>query len=135
MTDGAGERFLEEFYPHRELRERIIGAAMKVHRTLGRGFLESFYENALAIELAARGHGVRSQVSFSIEYKGKVVGVHRVDLLVDDKVVLELKSVEALASAHTAQLRSTLKAAGKRVGLLMNFNQETLKDGLRRVIN
>ncbi len=68
-------------------------------------------------------------------YRGEVVGEHRIDLMVDDSVIVELKTVEALADVHKAQLRSTLKAAGKRVGLLMNFHRPTLREGVRRVIN
>jgi GxxExxY protein len=122
-------------YPLKDLTEKIIGAAVDVHRALGPGFLEKVYENALVLELEARGHKVARQVTVAVLYREKLVGQHRIDLLVDDLVVLELKSVEALARAHQAQLRSTLKAANKRIGLLMNFNQATLTSGIRRVIN
>ena len=128
-------QFPECEYPLRELTEAIIAAAIAAHRELGPGFVEKVYENALAVELELRGHEVKRQVPVTISYRGRVVGKHTLDLLVDDQVVVELKSVEALASVHMAQLRSALKAAGKRVGLLMNFNQPTLTSGVRRVIN
>ena len=115
--------------------EKIIAAGIEVHRALGPGFMERIYENALVIELEARGHQVKRQVRFAVAYRGQEVGEHRADLLVDEKIVVELKSVEAIAAVHAAQLRSTLKAAGKQVGLLMNFNQATLTSGVRRVIN
>jgi GxxExxY protein len=102
---------------------------------MGPGYVEKIYENALVLELESRGHKVDRQITVDVAYRGKLVGQHRIDLLVDDLVVLELKSVEALANAHKAQLRSSLKAAGKRIGLLMNFNQETLTSGVKRVIN
>lgn len=132
---GPGERFLEMSYPHQELTDRIIAAAIEVHRSLGPGYLEQIYENAMVLELTRRGHEVQRQLPCLVLYLGETVGQHRLDLLVDELIVLELKSVEALSETHVVQLRSTLKAAGKRVGLLMNFNQMTLKDGLRRVIN
>ena len=127
--------FPESEYPLSELTEAIIAAGVEVHRALGPGFVEKIYENALAIELEARGHRVERQVVTSVSYRGQAIGQHRIDLLVDDQAVLELKSVEALAAAHKAQLRSTLRAAGKRGGLLMNFNQATLTSGVKRVIN
>jgi len=127
--------FAEDDYPLQDLTESIIAGAMAVHRALGPGFVERIYENALTMELEGRGHRVERQLKVNVEYRGKLVGQHRIDLLVDDAVVIELKSVEASAAAHKAQLRSTLKAAGKRVGLLINFNRATLKDGLKRVIN
>lgn len=131
----VGETFSSLEYPLQQLTDSIIAAAIAVHRALGPGFVERIYENALCIELTAMGHQVQRQLTVSVEYRGERVGQHRIDLLVDDQVVVELKSVEALAAAHKAQLRSTLKAAGKRIGLLMNFSRATLKDGLKRVIN
>jgi GxxExxY protein len=122
-------------YPLADLTESIIAAGIEVHRTLGPGYLEKIYENAMVLELGARGHQVARQLDGHVVYRGQAIGKHRLDLLVDDQVVVELKSVEALASVHAAQLRSTLKAAGKKVGLLMNFNQEVLVKGLKRVIN
>jgi GxxExxY protein len=97
--------------------------------------VEQIYENSLVVELHKRGHDVQKQINCDVRYQGELVGQHRLDLLVDSTVVVELKSVDALADIHTAQLRSTLKAAGKRISLLMNFNQKTLTDGPRRVIH
>ncbi|MGC9454301.1 MAG: GxxExxY protein [Phycisphaerae bacterium] len=128
-------RFSENEYPQQELTKRIIAAGVEVHRELGPGFVEKIYENALASELLRRGHKVDRQVVVRVGYRGEVVGEHRIDLMVDDSVVVELKTVDALAEVHKAQLRSTLKAAGKQVGLLINFNRPTLTEGVRRVIN
>jgi len=132
---GRPRQFDEQEYPLQEPTEAIIAGAVEVHRELGPGFLEKIYENALVLELEARGHEVERQVAVNVGYRGQTIGRHRLDLLVDDQVVVEIKSVKALAQAHKAQLRSALKAAGKRVGLLMNFNQATLASGLKRVIN
>ena len=124
----------EKDYPHQALTEAIIEAAIAVHKELGPGFVESIYENALVLELLSRGHEVARQKCRKVCYRGQPVGEHRADLLVDDEVVVELKSVEASAEVHKAQLRSTLKAFAKKVGLLINFNQPTLSRGVRRVI-
>lgn len=128
-------RYSENEYPQQELTKRIIAAGVEVHRELGPGFVEKIYENALASELLHRGHNVDRQVVVRVGYRGEIVGEHRIDLMVDDLVVVELKTVDALAEVHKAQLRSTLKAAGKQVGLLINFNRPTLTEGVRRVIN
>jgi GxxExxY protein len=128
-------RYSQREYREQHLTEKIIAAGVAVHRELGPGFVEKIYENAQADELEDRGHRVDRQVVVEVSYRGRTVGEHRIDLLVDDTVVLELKSVEALVEVHKAQLRSTLKAAGKRVGLLVNFNGPRLTEGVRRVIN
>jgi len=128
------DEYPESLFPLKGLTDAIINAAISVHRELGPGFLEVIYENALVIELESRGHCVGRQIELEVLYRGKLVGKHRLDVLVDNQVVVELKSVEALARQHQAQLRSTLKAAGKKVGLLLNFNQAKLADGIRRVI-
>ena len=122
-------------YPLQELTEKIIGAAMAVHKELGPGFLECIYENALALELESRGHNVERQVACDVLYQNRHVGQHRLDVLVDGEIIVELKSVERILKVHAAQLRSTLKAARKQVGLLINFNHDTLVRGLKRVIN
>lgn len=125
----------DDDYPLQALTGAVIAAAIEVHEKLGPGFVEDIYETALAMELAARGHKVDRQVSFDVAYRDQVVGSHRLDLLVDDEVVLELKAVAALTDVHKAQLLSTLKASGKKVGLLMNFNQTALTAGIKRVVN
>jgi GxxExxY protein len=123
-----------EKYPFSELTEQIIGAAIAVHRALGAGFVESIYENAMAVELTRRNLPFERQKTVQVVYEGVVVGEHRADLLVDDKVVVELKAVSELAGVHEAQTMSTTKAFGKKIGLLINFNEARVIDGVRRFI-
>ena len=114
----------------------IIGAAMEVHRALGPGLLESAYESCLAYELSERGLFVERQKGVPITYKSVDVDAgFRIDLLVDKKIIIELKAVESIAPIHKAQLLTYLKLTGLRVGLLMNFNVNILKQGLHRVVN
>ncbi|MGH7281367.1 MAG: GxxExxY protein [Polyangiaceae bacterium] len=117
-----------------QLAHRVIGAAIQVHRLLGPGFLESVYEEALCVELALRGIRFARQVPIGVKYKGQTVGDARLDLLVDDSLVLELKAVEGLAPIHVAQLLSYLKATRLRLGLLITFNVAMLRAGIKRVI-
>ena len=112
---------------------QIIGAAIKVHKELGPGFLESIYEEALKVELSKNELDFASQMEVQIEYLGVPVGLHRLDLLVQNEVIVELKAVKELADIHFAQLRSYLKATGLKVGLLLNFSKPTLE--VRRVVN
>ena len=123
-----------EDYPEKELTERIIGCAITVHKALGPGYLEAIYENALAHELTKQGFRVQRQLPAEVIYDGVVCGEHRLDILVEGKVVLELKNVDAIHEKHLAQVISTLKAFRARVGLLLNFNEAQLTRGLRRVI-
>lgn len=123
-----------EDYPHRELTEQIIGCAIKVHRELKAGFLEKIYENALAYELTAAGLRVERQVQLPVHYRGVLVGEHYADLIVEGKVVVELKAVDDFCDQHVAQVMSTMKAAGLIVGLLLNFHAAKLVDGIRRVV-
>jgi GxxExxY protein len=120
-----------------ELTGTIIGAAMDVHRALGPGLLESTYEACLAFELRERGFKVESQKALPVRYRGVVLDCgYRIDLLVDDLVIVELKAVERLEKIHEAQLLSYLKLSQIKIGLLINFNVEVLKDGIkRRVLN
>ena len=114
----------------------IIGAAIEVHRVLGPGLLESAYELALERELVLRGHAVERQKPVSLTYKGTSLGDgFRIDLLVDDQVLVEIKAVEILLSLHGAQLLTYLRLMDRRIGLLINFNQKILKEGIRRVLN
>jgi GxxExxY protein len=114
----------------------VIGAAIEVHRLLGPGLLESAYELALDKELQLRGHCVERQKPVALEYKGVALGdAYRIDLLVDDCLVVEIKAVEGLLPIHEAQLLTYLRLAGKRFGLLVNFNEKLLKNGVRRVTN
>ena len=106
---------------HEEITSDIINAFYHVYNTLGYGFLEKVYENALAKELAKRSHAVKQQVPIQVFYEGEAVGEYFADLLVDDKVILELKAVEEIAKAHEAQLINYLKATDIQVDLLLNF--------------
>lgn len=117
-----------------QLARSVIGAALEVHRLLGPGYLETVYEEALCAELDIRGIPFARQQSITVNYKGRRIGEGRVDLLVNDLLIVELKAVEALAPVHTAQVLSYLKATGCRLGLLINFNVALLKDGVKRII-
>ena len=114
------------------LTERIIGAAIEVHRHLGPGFLESVYEKALIIELKKRGLAVQDQLEIILSYDGEEVGRHRLDLLVEETIVVELKAIKNLEDIHFAVVRSYLKAANRKHGLLLNFAKATLE--VKRVI-
>lgn len=116
------------------LARTVIGAAIEVHRTLGPGFLESVYEEALGIELGLRHIAYTRQTPIALCYKGHPVGESRLDLFVEDTLVVELKAVESLAPIHTAQVISYLKATGCPLGLLINFNVPILKRGIKRVV-
>ncbi len=121
-----------QHYEHDQLTFRIIGAAMAVHSALGPGLLEQTYENALCIELGRRGIQYTQQKRIEVQFRGEVVGEMYADLVIEDKVIVELKSVRELASIHEAQLLAYLKAAGVKTGLLINFNVVSLKSGVRR---
>ncbi len=121
-------------YPEAELTGKIIGCAIAVHRTLGPGFLEAMYEKALALELAKQALAFVQQHTVGVYYQGAEIGQHRIDLFVAGKVVVELKCVDAIDAKHVAQVISTLKAARVQVGLLINFNEARLIDGVRRVV-
>ena len=112
-----------------------IGAAIEVHRELGPGLPESVYERALSHELTLRSIPHRCQAPLPVVYKGVQVGEGRLDLLVDDRLVVELKACETLADVHRAQVRAYLCTTGHRLGLLINFNVQVLHDGIKRVIN
>ncbi len=119
-----------------EISGAVVDAAMKVHTALGPGLLESTYEACLAHELRKRGLQVASQVSLPVSYDGVRIDVgYRIDLLVEDAVVVELKAVDGLLPIHQAQLLSYLKLSGKKVGLLINFNVVRLKNGIQRIVN
>jgi GxxExxY protein len=119
-----------------EISEKIIGAAIQVHTTLGPGLLESTYEACLKYELQKRGLKVLSQVGLPVIYDGMKIDLgYRLDLLVEDAVIVELKAVTTITPLHEAQLLSYLKLSGKPLGLLINFNVTLLKDGVKRRIN
>jgi GxxExxY protein len=122
---------------HEELTEKIIGAAIEVHRALGPGLLESAYEECLCRELDLRGLKFQRQVPLPVEYKGVRLDCgYRLDLIVEDEVILELKCIERVLSVHEAQLLTYLKLTSKRVGLIVNFNVATLIRGgiVRKVL-
>lgn len=119
-----------------ELSSAIIGSAIEVHRELGPGLLESIYEHCLVQELRDRGLHVDRQTLVPIHYKGKDLGTTmRLDLVVDGRIIVEVKTVDAFHDVHVAQLLTYLKLTGCKLGLLINFNAALLKSGVRRVVN
>ena len=118
-----------------ELSERVIGAAIRVHRELGPGLLESAYEACLAFELRESGLQVFTQVPLPVVYRGvKLDCGYRLDFVVEGQLLIELKAVEKLQPIHEAQILSYLKLSGIRLGLLMNFHNQLLKDGIKRIV-
>jgi len=118
----------------RRLTERIIGCAIEVHRELGPGLLEGTCEAALCIELANAGLGFLQQHKIPVVYKGHLIGLYKPDLIVEDAVVVEVKSVERFDRVFEAQVLTYLKVTGKRIGLLINFNSRLLRDGVKRFV-
>ena len=117
-----------------DLTGSIVGAAMEVHSALGAGFQERTYENAMAVELALRGIEFERQVPIELLYKGVAVGSGKMDLLIENRLVVELKAVEALHDAHRDQVLAYLHASGHRLGLLVNFHGPNIKGSFRRVV-
>ena len=115
------------------LTQKIIGAAIEVHKNLGCGLLESIYEEALCHELALRGINHRRQVQIDVIYKGKIIKGQRIDLLVEENVIVEIKSLSKLPEVATAQTLSYLKATKIKRALLINFGASKLVDGIRRL--
>jgi GxxExxY protein len=114
----------------------VIGAAIEVHKQLGPGLLETAYEAALMHELSGRGLTVKRQASISIEYRGvKLEEGFRADIIIDNKVILELKSVESVMDVHKKQLLTYLKLSGMKLGYLMNFGELLMKKGITRIVN
>ena len=119
-----------------EISKIIIGAAIEVHKQLGPGLLESTYEICLAYELLQRGLEVKTQLALPVVYKEvKLNAGYRIDILVENKVIIEIKSVDALADIHTAQILTYLKLKEIKLGLLINFNSVKVIDGIKRIIN
>ena len=119
-----------------EISQKIIGAAIEVHKQLGPGLLESTYETCLAYELKQLGLDFKQQIALPVVYKEvKLDAGYRIDLLIENKVIVEIKSVEALADIHTAQLLTYLKLKDLKLGLLINFNSVRVVDGLKRILN
>jgi GxxExxY protein len=119
-----------------EIAKQIVDAAFKIHTKLGPGLLESVYETVMAYELQKRGLRVRRQQAIAVVYENVRMDLgFRADLIVEDKLVVEIKSVEAIASVHKKQLLTYLRLTDKRLGLLINFNVELIKNGISRVVN
>jgi GxxExxY protein len=119
-----------------EISYKIIGAAIELHKKLGPGLLESVYENALTFDLREINLKVLQQVPMPLVYKEVKMDVgFRIDMLIEDKVVVEIKSVEALAPVHFSQVLTYLRLSDKKLGLLINFNTEVLKSGIHRIVN
>ena len=117
------------------LARMIVDAGLTVHKALGPGLLESAYEHCLAHELMTRGLALRRQVAAPIVYKGtKLDAGYRIDLLVEDKIIVEVKAIDALTRLHEAQVLTYLRLSGCRLGFLMNFNVELFKNGVRRLV-
>ena len=120
---------------YKELTGKIVDCAITVHRSLGPGLLESAYEECLQYELSTCGLLTFKQVPMPLVYKEKKLDIgYRIDLMVEDKVIVEVKSVDTLIPVHMAQIMTYLKLSGCRIGLLINFNVPFLKDGIRRII-
>ena len=117
-----------------EVAKQVIGAAIEVHRTLGPGFLECIYEEALSREFELRNIFFERQKVITIQYKDVVIGKHQLDFLVDDQLVVELKAVESFSSIHLAQTLSYLKATNLNLALLINFQAPSLNTGIKRVV-
>jgi len=120
--------------PENVITERIIKCAIEVHRQLGPGLLEAVYEEALDIECKLEGLNVLRQLIVPVLYRGKTVGEYKPDMLINDLIIVEIKSVERFDPVFEAQVLTYLKITGKRVGLLINFNCPLVKDGIRRFI-
>ena len=134
MSETQSNGATEKVFPDIDITNRIIGCAIEVHKTLGPGLLESVYEKCLAFEIAKLGLGVDRQIPLPVIYKGLVFDEgFRLDLLVEEKIVIELKCVEKILPIHEAQIYTYLKLSGKKIGLLINFNTKLLKDGITRI--
>jgi GxxExxY protein len=119
-----------------ELSKEVIGAAIEVHRHIGPGLLEAIYRECLAHELTDRGIAVECEVPLAVRYKNREFpSAYRMDMVVEKKLVLELKAVEQFMPVHTAQILSYLKMSNSKLGLLINFNVPVLRDGIKRVVN
>jgi len=115
------------------LTQKIIGAAIEVHRTLGPGLLESIYEEALCHEFDLRGIGYTRQVEIDVIYKGKIIKGQRIDVLIEDEVIVEIKSLSKLPEVSMAQVLSYLKATGLKRALIINFGAKMLREGIKRI--
>ena len=118
------------------LSNEVIGAAIEVHKTIGPGLLESVYQECMVYELTNRGFQTAREVSLPVRYKGlQFLAAYRADIVVEDKLILELKAVEVLLPVYSAQLLSYLRMSGLKLGLLINFCVPHLRDGVKRIVN
>ncbi|MFM6925516.1 MAG: GxxExxY protein [Ferruginibacter sp.] len=118
-----------------ELSNKIIGLAIKVHRALGPGLLESSYQECLCYELAMAGYRIEKEKALPLIYEEVKLDIgYRIDILVDGKIIIELKAVESITDVHIAQVLTYLKLSNNRIGLLINFNVKLLKDGIKRLV-
>ncbi|MBN1385135.1 MAG: GxxExxY protein [Elusimicrobia bacterium] len=134
VTNDTNESNKKEKIVYKELSYKVMGAIFEVHKRLGPGFLETVYEKALVDELVNIGLNVESQKQISIFYKGKKIGIHKLDLVVESKIVIELKTVQQFCSYHRNQVISYLKAGGYKLGILVNFSKSKV-DCFRVVLN
>ena len=119
-----------------EISRKILDCSIKIHKTLGPGLFESVYEEVLCYELQKANLSFKRQVVIQVEYEGVKIDIgFRADIIVENKVIIELKSVEGIAPVHKKQLLTYLKITGKKLGLLINFNEALLKNGLTRIVN
>jgi len=136
MQNGTINRRDAETQSFNKLTERVIGACIEIHRALGPGLLESAYEECLCHELSLTGVKFERQKPLSVHYKGVNLDCgYRLDLIIEQKVIVELKAVEGLLPIHEAQLLTYLKLSGMTLGLLINFNVAMLKQGIKRIVN
>jgi GxxExxY protein len=136
MQNGTNNRRDAETLSFNELTERVIGSCIEIHRSLGPGLLESAYEECLCHELSAAHIGFERQKPLPVRYKGvKLDCGYRLDLVVEQKLIIELKAIEQLLPIHEAQLLTYLKLSGLTLGLLINFNVPVLKSGIKRIVN
>jgi GxxExxY protein len=136
MSEGPAPKPAPPVLSENELSHAIIGAAIEVHRELGPGLLESAYERAMVHELTQRAIPLRRQVALPLKYKNVLLDCdYKIDLLVANRVIVELKCIDQLAPVHEAQLLTYLKLSGCPLGLLINFNVPLLKDGIKRIVH
>jgi GxxExxY protein len=134
MSDFKTSQHRDTEAQRKALSEKVIGAAIEVHRLLGPGLLESAYENCLCHELFLRGIHFKRQVSVPLNYKGvEIEAAYRIDILIEDQLILELKSIESLQAIHKAQVLTYLRLTGHSTALLINFMVPVLKDGIKRI--
>lgn len=134
--EKEAQRTQRHFMTENELSYEIIGAAIGLNKSVGPGLLESAYENALAFDLNEMGSSIQQQVPMPFIYKDVNLDVgYRIDIIVENKVLIEIKSVEVLAPVHFAQTLTYLKLSGLKLGLLINFNTKILKEGIHRIVN